>query len=164
MGRMLLVGGRISIFGHSFTPLDLFHFSASHTRTFSGTTPGYFSVNNGVTNLENFNTNPAGDYGDWSSAKGVDAFNAFATTGQAEPVSTADLTALDVIGWNLSGTAHTTASSGAVTSVQLASGAATGAAAPTPADLDAAIRSALGVGHGLFSPHLATSLDYYYGA
>jgi hypothetical protein len=166
MGRVLLTGGRISIFNHSFTPLDLFHFSASHARIFSGTAAGYFSADNGVTNLQNFNTNPAGDSGDWSSAKGADAFNAFAATGQVEPVSSADLTALDVIGWNLSSTAHTTASTGAVNSgVHVANAAAATEASPTPtpADLYAEIRAALSVGHGLYSPHLATDLSYYYG-
>jgi hypothetical protein len=164
MGRITLDGARISFFPHSFMPLDLFHFSASHVRTFSGGAAGYFSVDNGVTNLENFNTNPAGDSGDWSSAKGVDAFNAFATAGAPLPISSADLTALDAIGWNVAGSsAAATTSGGAVTSVQLAAGGAEAHAAAAFGDLEAALRSGLlGVGQGLFTPHLATSLDYYY--
>jgi hypothetical protein len=162
MGRLMLDGGRIGFFSHSFLPLDLFHYSAAHVRDFSGTKAGYFSVDGGVTNLQNFNTNPAGDYGDWSSAKGVDAFNAFATTGAPMPVSSADVTALDAIGWNLaSGGAGAASSGGGVTSVQLT--AAATAEAPVTADnLDEAIKALRGLGQGLFTPHFATSLDYYY--
>jgi hypothetical protein len=160
MGRLTLDGGRIGFWPHSFLPLDLFHFSASHVRTFSGTQPGYFSVDGGVTNLENFNTNSAGDYGDWSSAKGVDAFNAFATSGTPLPISSADVTALDAIGWNVGSTTAGATTSGGVTSVQL-----TAAQSLSSPDIEGAIHSAmLGVGRGLFSPHLATSLDYYYAA
>jgi hypothetical protein len=165
MGRMLVAGGRIGYYLHSYSALDLFHFAASHVRTFSGTKAGYFSVDGGATNLENFNTNPSGDFGDWSSAKGVDAFNAFATPGVAAPVSSADLTALDVIGWNLgTGATGTGTSGGTVTSVQLAQGGVEAPGGPAHGDLDGAMRSALlGVGQGL-NPHLATSLDYYYAA
>jgi hypothetical protein len=150
MGRMTLDGGRISIFSHSYAPLDLFHFSAPHVRDFSGGKAGYFSIDKGVTNLENFNTNATGDYGDWSSAKGVDAFNAFASPGVALPISSADLTALDVIGWNTTAANGGAATNGgAVTSVQLVAGGAD---------------ALLSVGHGLFNPHLTSDLDYFYGA
>jgi hypothetical protein len=159
MGRLMLDGGRVSFFPHSFTPLDLFHFSAPHVRSFTGTKPGYFSVDGGVTNLENFNTNSAGDYGDWSSAKGADAFNAFATPGTPLPISSADVTALDAIGWNVGSAAAGATTGGAVTSVQLTAAHAMS----SPGDLEGATSLAmLGVGHGLFSPHLATSLDYYF--
>ena len=82
-----------------YNPLDLFHYSAPGVRTLSGTTPGYFSVNNGQTNLNNFNTNPGGDFGDWAGNT-ADAANAYGSTGVVSPFSAADLTALDVIGWN----------------------------------------------------------------
>lgn len=165
MGRMLLAGGRISVFPHSYTPLDLFHFASAGVRTFSGTKAGYFSIDGGKTNLENFNTNSTGDYGDWSSAKGVDAFNAFATSGQIAPVSDVDLTALDAIGWNLASAAGGgTTSSGAVTSVQLAANTVEASGGPAHGHLDvAAIQSMLGVGQGLFNPHLASDLGFYYG-
>ena len=83
----------------TYNPLDLFHYSAPGVRTFSGTTPGYFSVNNGQTNLNSFNTNPGGDFGDWAGNT-PDAGNAYGTPGVVSPFSAADLTALDVIGWN----------------------------------------------------------------
>lgn len=163
MGRMLLAGGRISIYAHSYAPLDLFHFASAGVRTFSGTKAGYFSIDGGHTNLANFNTNPAGDYGDWSSANGVDAFNAFATSGQIAPVSSADLTALDVIGWNLAGAGtSSTTSAGKVTSVQLAANTVEPADGPAHGHSDADLQAMLGVGKGL--SHLASDLDFYYGA
>ena len=165
MGRMLLAGSRISIFPHSYTPLDLFHFASAGVRTFSGTKAGYFSVDGGATNLENFNTNPSGDYGDWSSLKGVDAFNAFATSGQVAPVSTADLTALDAIGWNLAGVGtNPTTSGGTVTSVQLTANTAAPSGGVEHGRDAADLQAMLGVGKGLFNPHLASDLDFYYGA
>ena len=100
------VMGRQTMNGQSFAgttayePLDLFHYSAPGVHTFSGTTAGYFSVNGGTTNLANFNTNPGGDFGDWASTK-IDAMNAFGTPGVVEPMTSADVTAMDVLGWNL---------------------------------------------------------------
>ena len=98
--------GRETTDGQSgaYYPLDLFHYSAPGVRTFSGTTPGYFSVNNGQTNLNNFNTNPGGDFGDWAGNT-VDAGNAYGTPGVVSPFSAADLAAMDVIGWNLASAA-----------------------------------------------------------
>ena len=96
----------------TYYPLDLFHYSAPGVRTFSGTTPGYFSVNNGQTSLNNFNTNPGGDFGDWAGNT-IDAANAFGSTGVVSPFSAADLAAMDVIGWNL-------ATSGPVVTASLA--------------------------------------------
>ena len=43
MGKNLLVGGTIGSTTNSYVPSDLFHYSASGVRDFSGTTPGYFS-------------------------------------------------------------------------------------------------------------------------
>ncbi len=84
----------------TYYPLDLFHYSAPGVRTLSGTTPGYLSVDNGQTNLNTFNSNPGGDFGDWAGNT-IDAANAFGSTGVVSPFSAADLTAMDVIGWNL---------------------------------------------------------------
>lgn len=87
----------------AYSPLDLFHYSASGVRDFAGTTPGYFSINAGQTNLSNFNTNSGGDFGDWAGNT-IDAANAYGTPGVVSPFSTADLTVMDVTGWNLSAT------------------------------------------------------------
>lgn len=167
MGRILEAGGRIGNFAHSYLPLDLFHFAGTGARTFSGTKAGYFSVDRGQTNLENFNTNPGGDFGDWSQANGVDAFNAFATPGAQAPISSADLTALDAIGWNLAGAGATGgASGGQVTYVQLKAGeeldtdVGHGHGHAGEADIQSAW---LDVGKGMFNnAHLTTDLDFYY--
>ena len=151
MGRMLLAGERIGPYRNSYSALDLFHYASKGVRDLLGTKAGYFSVDKGVTHLQNFNTNSAGDYGDWSSAKGVDAFNAFATIGKVAPISSADLTALDVIGWNGASGGTTTTSSG-VTSVQQADGHAHDHSG------GAFEQAMLSVGK-----HLATDLSYYYG-
>ncbi len=94
--------GRANVgrWGRHLYPMDLFHYSASGVRTFSGSTPGYLSVDNGQTNLVNLNTNPGGDLGDWAGNT-ADAANAYGSTGVVLPFSAAELTVMDMIGWNL---------------------------------------------------------------
>jgi Ca2+-binding RTX toxin-like protein len=101
LGRQLLVGQTLGNQPNSYEPLDLFHFSASGVRDFSGTTAGYFSVNNGATNLESFNTNAAGDFGDWAASAGNDSFLAFSSSGVINLISGADMSAIDVLGWTV---------------------------------------------------------------
>jgi hypothetical protein len=103
MGKNLLVGGTIGSTTNSYVPSDLFHYSASGVRDFSGTTPGYFSIDGGATNLNNFNTNPSGDFGDWASSAGNDAWRAFSDSGVINAVTETDLRFLDVIGFDLAG-------------------------------------------------------------
>jgi hypothetical protein len=93
--------GRLVLGGSSFSPLSLFDYSAAGVRDMSGAQPGYFSINGGTTNLDSFNSNSGGDLGDWASSAGNDAFLAFAKSGVVLPVTPADLTLLDAIGWNL---------------------------------------------------------------
>jgi hypothetical protein len=100
MGRALLVGGTIGSTPHGYYPLDLFHYSANGVHDFSGTTPGYFSINGGATNLNNFNTNPGGDFGDWASSAGNDSFLAYSPSGVVNGISQTDLKELDVLGWD----------------------------------------------------------------
>ena len=114
MGRELQVGGDVGG-TTAYSPLDLFHYSASGVRDFSGTTAGYFSINGGVTDLNTFNTNPGGDFGDWAGST-ADSYNAYGSAGVVEPVSAADLTLLNVIGYDA-------ATSG--TGPQVSSGSAT---------------------------------------
>ncbi len=49
------------------------------------------------------NFNPGSGDGDWSGNT-VDAYNAYATPGVVLPVSNNDLIAMDVLGWNSTGT------------------------------------------------------------
>jgi len=101
MGRQTLDGGTIGRTSNSYEPLDLFHYSSNGVRDFSGTTAGYFSIDKGATNLNNFNTNRGGDFGDWAASAGRDAFLAFSNSGVVNALSAADIKALDVLGWNL---------------------------------------------------------------
>src|SRR3954454_8983369 len=100
MGRSLLVGKTLGPFPNSYDPFDLFHFSGNGVRDFVGTTTGYFSADGGATNLNNFNTNSSGDFGDWAGTAGNDAFLAFSNSGVINGVTNTDLRAMDVIGWD----------------------------------------------------------------
>jgi len=111
MGRMLFTGSNI-VGTNAYDFLDLFHYSGQNTRDFSGTTPGYFSINGGTTNLDNFNTNPGGDFGDWASSAGHDSFLAFSPSGVLNAISEADLKLLDALGYERSGGATGTPSPG----------------------------------------------------
>jgi Ca2+-binding RTX toxin-like protein len=102
MGRILWQGS-VTFGGQPvYMASDLFKYSNTGSHVFSsGTTAGYFSVDNGATHLVNYNTVVGGDFGDWSSTPNIqDAARAFAPSGTVEPVSDSDLRALDVIGWN----------------------------------------------------------------
>jgi hypothetical protein len=79
---------------------QLFHYSSPGVIDYSSTKPGYFSIDGGKTSLAAFNTNPAGDAGDWAPSVKNDAADAFASGGVVNALSSADVTALDVIGWN----------------------------------------------------------------
>ena len=101
MGRMLLTGGSIGSTRSSYSLLDLMHYSAAGVRDFSATTPGYFSVNGGVTNGGTFNTVSGGDAGDWASSMGANAFDAYSSSGVVNAVTSGDITELNAIGWTL---------------------------------------------------------------
>jgi hypothetical protein len=100
MGRILLTGESIGSTPNGFAPLDLFHFSASNVRSFVGPQAGYFSIDNGQTNLNDFNTNANGDFGDWAASAGHDSFLAFSSSGTTNAITTTDLTTLDVLGYD----------------------------------------------------------------
>jgi len=138
MGRILLVGDSIGTTANCYDALDMFHFSAPGVRTFSGTTAGYFSVDNGTTRLAAFNTVSGADAGDWSSVVTNDAADAFATPGVVLNVSDIDLTVVDAVGWNRVGfstsvpTGSTmTPAAGSLTFVQGSSGLAANGALAT---------------------------------
>jgi hypothetical protein len=149
MGRQLLTGGTLGGLSPSYTALDLFHYASAGVRDLVGTTPGYFSIDGGTTHLQSFNTNATGDYGDWASSAGADAFNAFASSGVVNKITNGDLTALDVIGWDLGA-------------------AASSPATPYPSGTLVHLASlqdpASSVGHGLYNTNLVSELSAYYGA
>ena len=102
MGRQLLVGQTVGNTPNGYTPMDLFHFAATGSRIFSGTQTGYFSPDNGATNLGNFNTNAGGDFGDWAASAGNDAALAFTSSGVLDAFSQNDIRLMDTIGWDVS--------------------------------------------------------------
>src|SRR5262249_44417169 len=85
---------------NAYYPLDLFKFTGTGTRSFVGTTAGYYSPNNGATHLFDFNTNPNGDFGDWASSIGPDAVRAFSNSGVINDFSPTDVRVMDTIGWD----------------------------------------------------------------
>ena len=88
----------------NISPVDLFRYTAAGSRTF--TTVGddaYFSLDGGVTDLVRYNQDSRGDYGDFWSVSAhspTRVQDAFGTPG-ATPDLGAEITILDVIGWDL---------------------------------------------------------------
>src|SRR5262249_27327365 len=50
--------------------------------------------------LDNFNINSSGDFGDWAATAGNDAFLAFSHAGVQNNSTNTDITLMDAIGWN----------------------------------------------------------------
>ena len=103
------VMGRIDLFGESidqttgYSLLDMFHYTAPGTRTYTGRTANYFSANGGTTNLDYFNANPQGDLGDWASSAGADSYLAFTPTDEEDTVSQSDITEMNALGYSAFG-------------------------------------------------------------
>lgn len=96
LGRQITEGA-----GDQYTPMDLYHFSAPGVRDLNAP-GGYFSVDDGATDINNFNVNPNwGDPGDWTNAT-VDDFDLTTYPGEPMPLSAGDLTVMQSLGWNLS--------------------------------------------------------------
>lgn len=105
INEILGIGGPGSWLGQ--TPgdvgvLDLFRYSAAGERSYttSSSATSYFSIDGGVTNLANFNQVNGADFADWGSGP-PRVQNAFGTPGAIIDNGPAELTALDVVGWNL---------------------------------------------------------------
>lgn len=85
-----------------FVPFDLFRFTNNAARSFDpNATDAYFSVDDGLTALKFFYTNAnLGDIQDWLSSSTPDAYDAFVSPSQVLPISTTDITTLDVLGYH----------------------------------------------------------------
>ena len=101
MGRELNAVGNTAASGPGDHPLDLFKYSAANTHEFVGTNAGYFSIDGGATNLDNFNTATNGDFGDWAASAGNNSFLAFSSSGVVNFLTPTDLQVMDVIGWQV---------------------------------------------------------------
>jgi hypothetical protein len=87
--------------GGFYEPYDLFRYKSSGPRSLSSAdTNAYFSIDDGATNLKSFNSASPGDLGDWAGDTN-DAYNAFGTTGVQQDISSVDMTAMDVLGYDL---------------------------------------------------------------
>ncbi len=160
MGRQMLTGGTLGGLSPSYTTLDLFHYASAGLRSFLGTSAGSFSIDGGVTHLQSFNTNSAGDFGDWASSAGADAFDAFSSSGVVNKITGGDLTALDAIGWDQGATtSSSTASYPAGTSAHLA-----GAHGSVASHQGPLVHAELSVGHGLYNANVVGDLSAFYGA
>jgi len=88
--------------GATWTALDLARYSSSGTRDLT-TKTGYFSLDNGATNLGTYNSS-TGDAGDWASSA-YDSFG-FSHAGYYSPVSSTDILETSVLGFGLTPTAQ----------------------------------------------------------
>lgn len=95
MGRLGLSGGN-----NSFSLIDNFSYSGPGVKTLQGGKGNFFSINNGVTLLKEFNDSSANhlDTRDWAAGTN-DAFNQFSNGSVRNPVSAVDLQLMDVIGY-----------------------------------------------------------------
>jgi serralysin len=96
LGRDLLGGLQTP---GTYRVLDLFHYSAPGQLNLVNGTTAYFSIDGGNTALENFNPNAFG--GDWLSPPQADAFAA--NDYYYKPFTGVDATAVEVVGFNVTG-------------------------------------------------------------
>lgn len=95
MGRIGLSGGN-----KSFSLIDNFSYTGAGMKSLGGGAGNFFSIDNGVTLLKEFNDSAANhlDTRDWAGGTN-DAFNQFANSGVVNSVSAVDLQLMDVIGY-----------------------------------------------------------------
>ena len=95
MGRIGLSGGN-----NSFSLIDNFSYTGAGTKGLRGGPGNFFSIDNGVTLLKQFNDPTVNhlDTRDWLGGP-PDSFNQFASGGVKNPVSAVDLQVMDVIGY-----------------------------------------------------------------
>jgi hypothetical protein len=106
MGRISLLGANLT--GNAdYLPYELFRYTGANTRGITNNGAGnFFSINNGTTDLMNYNNAAmnGGDAQDWATvgalADPTDPYNFATGPGQGHMISGVDVTALNVIGWD----------------------------------------------------------------
>jgi len=95
MGRLGLSGGN-----RSFSLIDNFSYTGAGMKSLGGGSGNFFSIDNGITLLKQFNDSAANnlDTRDWAGGTN-DAFNQFSNAGVVNSFSTVDLQLMDVIGY-----------------------------------------------------------------
>ncbi|MGD0720452.1 MAG: NF038122 family metalloprotease [Roseiarcus sp.] len=125
MGRVSYIGDDIGGAGASYSPMDLFRYSAPGALALSASAaPAYFSIDGGATNLGpgvagqpplGWNdygaaTSDGGDRGDWGQAAGAvyaaDAYDQQSEPGVVDPLSAADIALMNAIGWEVATPVH----------------------------------------------------------
>ena len=107
------LGSRLGGNGNDLRPQDLFTWSSPGNRNISTSGTRYFSIDGGVNNIVNFSQDPDGDLGDWFSEQCPQTHpyvqNAFGCAGQYSDISATSPEGinLDVIGYDLTQTSHT---------------------------------------------------------
>jgi len=104
------VMGRTSYLNYpgAYSLMDLFRYAGADARQFTTGAPSYFSIDGGVTDLNNWNnfqTGNGGDLGDWAPSAGNDAYDDNSNPGIVNSVTPTDLTLMAAIGWQQSGSA-----------------------------------------------------------
>jgi hypothetical protein len=102
MGRISLLGANLDG-SPDFLNYELFRYTGNNTRGITNNGAGnYFSIDNGTTNLHGYNNAAlnGGDAQDWDASVPTDPYNAFTGTNQGHMISSEDVTALNVIGWD----------------------------------------------------------------
>jgi hypothetical protein len=134
LGRVSTLDGSGVTSSFQAEPLDLFRYSAAGIASFSlaPSTPAYFSVNNGSTSLGTFAdaAHNGGDPSEWQSPinnTSLDAENGLLSTGTNYGLSLSDETALEALGWGISGNNGN--------GLFIAADAPLGASVPEPASL-----------------------------
>ena len=102
MGRISLLGANLDG-SPDFLPYELFRYTGNNTRGITNNGAGnYFSINNGTTNLKNYNNAAmnGGDAQDWDTSDPTDPYNFATGPGQGHMISAVDITAMNILGWD----------------------------------------------------------------
>ena len=82
-----------------YGPIDMFRYASPGVLDLVPANGAYFSIDGGATVINTFNGTGGGDLSDWAAAT-PDSYNASITTGLQMPVTSGDLTLMDVIGYD----------------------------------------------------------------